>query len=339
METITAGADPAAPAGLPNSGGPAATPARARRGRWAVLWALALALAAAVALTTGAPGPALAALTRTRWTCLPPLVLLSVLHFVLSAVALRGAAGRSLPLFEATLAQFTAAAANRVTPSGLGAAAVNTRYLVCKGLPLSRAALAVTLLQLAGLPADLTLMAAVFGASGGDDRVLDALGRHAAQAAGLVPAVPLLVAAGVLLPAALLGGRRALRSPAARRAAAGLAELRRRPRDVAVALAASASTTLALGLAFALSVLAVPDTGAGPADVLALLAAYLVGATAGAAVPAPGGFGSTEAALVAGLAALGVATAPALHAVLVFRAITFWAPVPVGLLTCRTLRR
>ncbi|MFC4051717.1 YbhN family protein [Actinomadura syzygii] len=348
METITAGADPAAPAGLPtNSGGPAATPARARRGRWAVLWALAVALAAAVALTTGAPGAAVSTLTRTRWTYLPPLVLLSVLHFVLSAVALRGAAGRPLPLFETTLAQFTAAAANRVTPSGLGAVAVNTRYLVCRGLPLSRAALAVTLLQLTGLPADLTLMAAVFGASGGDDRVLDALGRHVARAAGLVPAVPLLVAAGLLLPAALLYGLHALRSPttrravrsAADRAAAGLAELRRRPRDVAVAFAASASTTLALGLAFALSVLAVPDTGAGPGDVLALLAAYLVGATAGAAVPAPGGVGSTEAALVAGLAALGVATAPALHAVLVFRAITFWAPVPIGLLTCRTLRR
>ncbi|TYB42676.1 lysylphosphatidylglycerol synthase transmembrane domain-containing protein [Actinomadura chibensis] len=343
METITAGADPAAPAGLPNSGGPAATPARARRGRWAVLWALAVALAAAVALTTGAPGPALSALTRTRWTCLPPLVLLSVLHFVLSAVALRGAAGRPIPLVETTLAQFTAAAANRVTPSGLGAVAVNTRYLVCQGLPLPRAALAVTLLQVTGLPADLTLMAAVFGASGDDDRVLDALGRHAARAAGLVPAAPLLIAAGVLLLAAALCGRRALNSPAARRAGgravAGLAELRRSPGDVAIAFAASASTTLVLGLAFALSVFAVPDTGAGPADVLPLLAAYLVGATAGAAVPAPGGVGSTEAALVAGLAALGVGTAPALHAVLVFRAVTFWAPVPVGLLTCRTLRR
>ncbi|KAB2375390.1 lysylphosphatidylglycerol synthase domain-containing protein, partial [Actinomadura montaniterrae] len=78
---------------------------------------------------------------------------------------------------------------------------------------------------------------------------------------------------------------------------------------------------------------------AGPADAPALLAAYLAGATAGAAVPVPGGIGSTEAALVAALAAGGIAPGPALHAVLVFRAVTFWAPVPVGVLACRTLRR
>ena len=51
------------------------------------------------------------------------------------------------------------------------------------------------------------------------------------------------------------------------------------------------------------------------------------------------GIGSTEAALVAALAAGGVPPGPALQAVLVFRAVTFWAPVPVGLLACRTLRR
>lgn len=49
--------------------------------------------------------------------------------------------------------------------------------------------------------------------------------------------------------------------------------------------------------------------------------------------------GSTEAALVAALAAGGVLRGPALHAVLVFRAATFWAPVPVGLLVRRTLRQ
>ncbi|MFC7563413.1 lysylphosphatidylglycerol synthase domain-containing protein [Actinomadura namibiensis] len=69
------------------------------------------------------------------------------------------------------------------------------------------------------------------------------------------------------------------------------------------------------------------------------LTAYLVGAAAAAAVPSPGGVGSTEAALTGALIALGVTAAPALQTVLLFRAITFWAPVPIGLLTSRTLRR
>ncbi|NEA22873.1 lysylphosphatidylglycerol synthase domain-containing protein, partial [Actinomadura bangladeshensis] len=123
------------------------------------------------------------------------------------------------------------------------------------------------------------------------------------------------------------------------RAVAGFADLCRRPRDLLVTLAASAGTTLALGVAFALSVLAVPAAVADPADLLTLVAAYLVGAAAGAAIPLPGGVGSTETALVAALAALGIEPGPALHAVLLFRAVTFWAPVPLGLLSYRTLRR
>ncbi|MGP4028348.1 lysylphosphatidylglycerol synthase transmembrane domain-containing protein [Actinomadura sp. 3N407] len=346
METIAAGAETAAPAKLPELGGNAAAPPRIRRThrvRWAVLGVLLAALATAALMTTGTSRPALSAflsaIGRMHWAYLPVLILLSLLHFVCSAVALRAASGRPIPLYQTTLTQFTAAAANRVTPGGLGAVAVNTRYLVCRGLPLPQAAVAVAVMQVAGVPADLLLLGAVVGLGGGNGQVLDALGRHIAQAAGLVPPLPLLIAAGVLLVAVALWGRRAFRSAAVGRAVAGLTGLCRRPRDLAVVLAGSASTTFALGLAFALSVLAVPGTSAGPADVLALVAAYLVGAAAGSAVPSPGGVGSTEAALVAALVALGIAAGPALHAVLLFRAVTFWAPVPLGLLTCRTLRR
>lgn len=151
-------------------------------------WLLVIALAAGVALTTGAPGQAVSALTRMRWASLPPLVLLSLLNFVLSAVALRGAAGRPIPLYETTLARFTAAAANRVTPSGLGVAAVNTRFLVCQGIPLSRAAIAVTLLQVAGLPADLARRGRLDRSHAGR-RARRARRRHRARAAGR-PGVP-----------------------------------------------------------------------------------------------------------------------------------------------------
>ncbi|TDC55883.1 hypothetical protein E1281_10220 [Actinomadura sp. KC345] len=339
METIASGAETAAPAELPDIGGRIARVRRTRRVRWTLAGILLAGAVTAALATTGPPRAALAAIGQMRWTFLPALLLLSVLHFVCSAVALRAASGLPIPLYQTTLTQFTAAAANRVTPGGLGAVAVNTRYLVCRGLPLPRAAVTVAAVQVAGVPADLLLLGAVLGLGGGNGRLLDALGRHTAHAAGLVPPVPLLIGAALLLPAAALGGRRALRSEAVGRAAAGVTDLCRRPRDLGVVLAGSAATTFVLGLAFALSAFAVPGTGVGPGDVLALVAAYLVGAAAGSAVPSPGGVGSTEAALVAALAALGIAAGPALHAVLLFRAVTFWAPVPVGLLTCRTLRR
>ncbi|MBO2451060.1 flippase-like domain-containing protein [Actinomadura barringtoniae] len=310
------------------------------RSRWA-LTALMLVIAVAVTLAlTGSASlrAATAAFGTMHWEFVPLLMLLSVLHYVFAAITLRGAAGRRLPLYEATLTQFTAAAANRVTPSGLGAVAVNTRYLVCQGVPLSRAAIAVTAMQVAGFPADLMLMGTVLGIDGGNSRMLDALGAHAAQAADLMPPWPVFAIAGVLLPLALLWGRRAMRSPAVGRTVYGLTELCRRPRDLAITLGASAATTFIMGLAFALSVLAVPGA-AGPGDMVPLIGAYLVGAAAGAAIPAPGGLGSTEAALVAALAALGIGAGPAVQAVIIFRAVTFWAPVPVGLLACQTLKK
>jgi uncharacterized membrane protein YbhN (UPF0104 family) len=341
VNTITA-ERAAVPAELPDLGvrtAPLPAVQRVLRARWTILGVLLAGLAAVLLATLGPLRPAASALGAMRWEFLPALVLLSLMHYVCSALALRGAAGRPLPLATTTLAQFAASAANRITPGGLGAVAVNTRYLVCRGLPLPRAVVAVAVLQVAGVPADLLLLGAVLGLGGGNGRMLDALGEHAAHAAGLVPPLPLLVAGGVLLPAAVLWGRRAARSAAVGRALAGFADLCRRPRDLLLTLAASAGTTFALAVAFALCVLAVPATAVGPADLLALLAAYLVGAAAGAAVPLPGGVGSTETALVAALAALGVEAGPALHAVLLFRAVTFWAPVPLGLLACRTLRR
>ena len=57
---------------------------------------------------------------------------------------------------------------------------------------------------------------------------------------------------------------------------------------------------------------------------------YLTGAALGSAVPTPGGLGAVEAALSAGLTAAGLPGTIAVSAVLLFRTLTFWLPVPVG---------
>jgi uncharacterized membrane protein YbhN (UPF0104 family) len=46
-----------------------------------------------------------------------------------------------------------------------------------------------------------------------------------------------------------------------------------------------------------------------------------------------------EATLVALLTVIGTAAAPALSGVLLFRAVTHWAPVPIGVLAAGTLRK
>jgi uncharacterized membrane protein YbhN (UPF0104 family) len=75
------------------------------------------------------------------------------------------------------------------------------------------------------------------------------------------------------------------------------------------------------------------DVGLG-----ALLVTLLGSSAARAAVPSPGGIGPVEAALVAGLAALGIPMAAAAVAVGVYRTAGLWLPVLAGVLALRRLR-
>ncbi|MDR2377873.1 MAG: flippase-like domain-containing protein, partial [Bifidobacteriaceae bacterium] len=69
----------------------------------------------------------------------------------------------------------------------------------------------------------------------------------------------------------------------------------------------------------------------------AITLVFLIGNAAGSAAPTPGGLGGVEIALTAGLRALGVATATAASAAVLFRAITYWARVPLGWIAFRQL--
>lgn len=64
---------------------------------------------------------------------------------------------------------------------------------------------------------------------------------------------------------------------------------------------------------------------------LTVLAVYLLTSTLAAALPAPGGTGPLEAGLIGALSLVGVAFVPAVAAVVLFRLVTHWLPVPLGL--------
>lgn len=292
-----------------------------------------------------------------RWQFPVVVVALAALHYVFAAIALRAVSGVRLPLPELTMTQFAAAAANRLTPAGIGGAAVNVRYLGRRGVPAGSAVSALAALAGLGAIADgvvfglLILGGSWFGVTGADGE-LAALGARATQllsALSRLPHAVLLVAAAAMV--FLLAGRLRRRrvrdarhsssGPAAPRLAAVAAQLiavLRRPRVLATLLAASAGTTLVLGVAFVFSVVAVPGglPGTGPGRIFS---AYLLGATAANVLPTPAGIGSTDAALVAALVAARVPAGHAVQTVVLFRLLTFWAPAAVGLLTARALRR
>src|SRR5207237_6872123 len=66
---------------------------------------------------------------------------------------------------------------------------------------------------------------------------------------------------------------------------------------------------------------------------------YLGGSAVASVSPTPGALGALEAALVAGLAGVGVAAGPAVAGVLAFRLITFWLPTVPGFFAFRVVRR
>lgn len=68
---------------------------------------------------------------------------------------------------------------------------------------------------------------------------------------------------------------------------------------------------------------------------------YLLGSALGSVSPTPGGLGAVEAALVAGLTSSvgGIASGPAITAVLLYRLCTYWLPILPGIASYRMLRR
>ena len=154
-------------------------------------------------------------------------------------------------------------------------------------------------------------------------------GTVAVAALALLGAVAL---AGVVARSS--AGWRRFAAPAAE-AARGIVLTLRRPIRALQLFGGSAGITASYALTLVLCVRAF----GGDASLLALVAAYLVGSALGSLLPAPGGVGGIEAALVAGLLGAGMPVGPALAAVSTFRLLTFWLPILPGIAAFRYLRR
>ncbi len=112
----------------------------------------------------------------------------------------------------------------------------------------------------------------------------------------------------------------------ARHTAEAFFAILRRPRQTARLLVYQVGVVLAYIMCLAFSVRAVGvHTGLGTVALVSL-----VGGSLGAAVPAPGGIGTVDVALVGAFTLLGVDSASATAGVLVYRLLTFWLPTLPG---------
>ena len=252
----------------------------------------------------------------------------SLTGYLAGAISLQGSLERPIPLWPATETTLASAFTGLLAPQGVGALTTNLRFLDKQGVPTTIGATAVGLNAVAGVLVhivSLVFAVAVYGRSLlGDVRVPP---RWELLEAAVVVAV--LVGAIVWSP---FGQRKVI--PRVLKSARALGGTLRQPVRAAQLFGGSALITLsnALALTFAM------DAFGRTIPTGKVIAVYLVGAAIASIAPTPGGLGALEAALVAGLTAVGSPAGSAVGGVLVFRLLTFWLPIVPGAWTLRSLR-
>ena len=270
-------------------------------------------------------------LKHSDWRWMIVTLILTAITYVGAAWSLSGFVLEKLSLFRTFLAQLAGSFVTLVTPAAVGGVALNLRYLHKADVEPAEAAASVGVSQVFAFSLHITLLV-IFAALTGTS-----------HETSLRPPGWVYIALGVLGAAVLVilsfpAGRRLARSrvaPALGQVIPRLLDISQKPVKLAEGVGGAFLVTAGYILCLATSVLAV----GGHASLPAIAVVFLTGNALGSAVPTPGGLGAVEAALTAGLTAAGLPGATAATAVLLFRLVTFWLPVPVGWVALNYLQR
>jgi glycosyltransferase 2 family protein len=248
---------------------------------------------------------------------------LSALTYAAAALSLSGFVASRLPYRRTMLAQLAGSFVTLVTPAAVGGATLNIRYLQRRKIPAPVAAASVGVSQLVAFVLHILLLVvsiAIAGAAAKEPFSPPPTWSYFVLA-GLV-----VLALGVL---AVPAGRRLLRArvqPIFGQVLPRLLEVAQQPRKLAEGIGG----TVLLSLVYIGCLAACVQAFHGSVAIASIAVVYLTGSALGSIIPTPGGLGAVEAALTAGLVAAGLHGTEAASAVLLFRLLTFWLPVPFG---------
>lgn len=243
-----------------------------------------------------------------------------------SALAQQGAVTETLPAGRLVAVQFAAASANHLLPSGLGAGAVNLRFLTRCGLPVTRSATALAVKACAGTVVRGCLIGVLALACPGALRLPRLTASAWTVAAWTAGAVAVAVAV------ALLAGplRRAVRCV--------LLDVRA-VHELPARAAALWGGSLAFAALHTIVVISVTQAIGLPLSPARVALAYLVASSAAVLLPTPGGLGSLDAALALALTLAGAPGDAAASTVIGYRLLTVWLPLIPGLVALGLLIR
>jgi uncharacterized protein (TIRG00374 family) len=264
-----------------------------------------------------------------RWSIVA--LALSAVTYIGAALSLTGFVTQRLSFWLTILAQLAGSFVTLVTPAAVGGAALNIRYLQRRKISAASAAASVGVSQVVAFVLHISLLVIFIALTGTNERNPIKL-----------PAVAYFVIAGLIAiaaaAAALPAGRRLLRArvaPTINQVLPQLLQIAQHPRKLAEGIGGA----LLLSAAYIGCLAVCVRSLGGSIPIASIAVVYLTGSALGSLVPTPGGLGAVEAALSAGLTAAGMPGAAAVSAVLLYRLITFWLPVPLGWLALRYLER
>ena len=270
-------------------------------------------------------------LARAEWAWALAVVGFSALSITGASLVITGAVTARLRFVRTYLTQLAVAFSGLVAPSAIGNIALNMRYLQKAGVEPAVAGGSVGLAQLAQFSSYFVLLLL--------SSVLAGTGQQASFTPPLAAVIGLIVAAALILVAlAVPAGRRLVMGrflPVVRRVVPRVVAIFQDPRKVATLFAGA----LLLDLSFVAALNSATRAFGATPSIAAVGVVYFAGAIIGSAVPTPGGLGGVEAALSAGLVAVGLEASVAVSSVLLFRLCTYWLPIPFGWASLNYLQR
>lgn len=264
------------------------------------------------------------ALTTASWQLLLAAVVLSFAATFCSALVYYLLSPRRLRLRDTWLVQLAGLFVNRALPGGIGGLGLNFAYLRARGIAPATSTAVVALNNLIGFIGHALLAVVLLSMA-----ALSGLKLAVALPSGpMVTLIALLIGllAVVVLLAVVFSAR--LRKAIKSQLHSLREQYRRRPGRLLAAIAASCLLTLCNVLGLWLCCRAVHAS----VGFVAVFIVFTFGVAAMSATPTPGGLGGAEAALAAGLASQRIDVSLAVAAVLLYRLVSFWIGLPIGLL-------
>jgi len=271
-------------------------------------------------------------LKHSDWSWVLVALALSAVTYLGAAWSLSGFVLEKLRFARTFLAQLAGSFVTLVTPAAVGGVALNIRYLTKSKVTPADAASSVGVSQVFAFALHLLLLVIFIALTGGTHTPAFRPPSWAYIALAVLGAVIL----GVL---AVPAGRRLVRSrvaPALGQVIPRLLDIAQKPAKLSEGIGGALVLTFGYITCLDVCLRAVGTH----ANFFAIAVVYLTGSALGSIVPTPGGLGAVEVALSGGLSTIAhVPGAYALSAVLLFRLITFWLPIPIGWVALNYLQR